>query len=629
LVQTNQKLHPIVANSQSLWDATFTIKLGELMKLAEKLGVLESLIEAKTFKLTAGYFVMSMTTDEFITALKYFAVLSYYLEKGEAPNIPIKTILEWQQAAVNVFAQFKVNLRVPIAKITKVISHPNVKLTDKKGDPLPSYEIIYDQTKIIRDALYAKRAKILADPGATSDLRRFLANIFTYFNNRAESKSEKSFDRLAQNVRVLKDPKLSGIMHPSANVNIDNTPIAKYQRWIAKKTDRKNPQYLIKEEVEALSPKDAEIHNKLRLDHNKAYKAKLQDVIRSSQQPHLPALQVKKQLEEKGFPSWSIPKGFTGNVGERGELYTHTGMPLDKGQAGGVMEMNPNWHKNQSEFYARGRSNFATTPAWQYFQTMDHVKNKRNDDKQRAANELEEKLPMLQQKWRKDLRSKDEGSQLFGAIMEALYQTQARIGGNSTGNAATGKEKAYGVTTWLNKHIKSNAAGSLIITYPAKSGMVQRHVIKPDTPEKTAFIQYVLKLKDGKGPNDPIWVTKNGLTVGSGRIRAYMKYLGLEDAHPHSFRHAAGNAAWQKAITEKPLKAKNPTPKQVMDYYKDITQKVGQILGHQRTKKDGTTENVGGTAAKSYVDPQLQVQFFRDKGVPVPPALEKIAKDEE
>jgi hypothetical protein len=85
---------------------------------------------------------------------------------------------------------------------------------------------------------------------------------------------------------------------------------------------------------------------------------------------------------------------------------------------------------------------------------------------------------------------------------------------------------------------------------------------------------------------------------------------------------------FRNLLGEKPLRKKSPTPKEVDVYHKALTTRVGAILGHQRTKADGTTENVGSTAAKSYIDPEIQKALFRDKNVPVPKWLESITSDD-
>jgi Eukaryotic DNA topoisomerase I, catalytic core len=192
----------------------------------------------------------------------------------------------------------------------------------------------------------------------------------------------------------------------------------------------------------------------------------------------------------------------------------------------------------------------------------------------------------------------------------------------------TAGERTFGLSTWLNKHVKLNAAGNVTITYPGKKGMINKHVIRGDTPERQALIDVITQLKENKKPNDPIWAEPDGAEYNAGDVRSYLKDLGFSGG-AHKFRNAAGDDAWRKLTAEKPLKKVNPTPQEVDKYHKFITTKVGTLLGHQRTKKDGTTENVGSTAAKSYISPELQIQLFRDKKVPVPKWLEAVSDDQE
>jgi ribosomal protein L16/L10AE len=57
--------------------------------------------------------------------------------------------------------------------------------------------------------------------------------------------------------------------------------------------------------------------------------------------------------------------------------------------------------------------------------------------------------------------------------------------------------------------------------------------------------------------------------------------------------------------------------------YKKAMEKVGELLNHKTGI--GTTEKVTGTTAiQSYIDPQLQIQFFEDLGLRTPTFLEKL-----
>ncbi|MDE1905430.1 MAG: hypothetical protein KGH75_03140 [Rhodospirillales bacterium] len=610
-VTRNKKLSPSAA-SQSLYDSTFMVHYGRFLRLAQKFGLLKEI--EHLLKLEASLQVLAMTTDELVDALKYFAAISYTLEVGKPPDISSATLSKWHQAAETVFSPFKVNIKKPLAQISKILSNPNSRMLDKKGEPLLAYETLYDQTKAIRTALYPKKAKIFADPAANANLRLFLGNVLTYFN----SKSEPSFKAITQNVRHLSDPKLSNIMHVS-DKEIDNTPVTKFKEWIAKKTTRMNPDFLTPEESKNLSVQDQEIHKELRKHHNKAYKDKLQDIVRKSGNETVPAIAVKNQLHSEGFPHFSIPKGFKGRVDEKGALYTSNGKPLATGQSGGIMEMNPDYNPSTDDaFYCKGRSSFATGKGWQYFYTLDYERKHRQGKKTAKVAELGEKMEDMQKAWRKDLKQNKE-NKMQAAMLEAMYQTQARIG---SGRGKTAGETTYGLSTWLNKHVKVGSGGNIIITYPGKKGMINKHVIKPDTPETKELSKYIQELKHDKRPNDPIW-SDYKKTMNAGDVRKYLRELGFSGG-AHKFRTHKGTELFKELLDKKPLRKKNPTPKEVDQYHKMLTTEVGKILGHQRTKADGTTVNVGSTAAKSYIDIPSQIKLFRDKHVPVPKWLERV-----
>jgi hypothetical protein len=617
----NRKLIAVESASQSLWDASFAIRLGKLIKLAQECGLLETILDTSRFQLEASYSVMAMTTDEFINALKYFSVLSYALEKGELPNIPMTSIQAWQQAAVNVFAPFKINLSRPFTKLSTILSKPNVKLLKSNGDPTPAYEVLYDQTKVIRDAINPKKTKILADPAATANLRTFFTNVMSFLN----SKKETGFKNVMQNVRFLKDPKLSGVMYVPEE-EVSNAPINNYLDWIKTKTKRKGAGGLTPEEVKGLSDNDKETHKQLLKGYRTAHADKMRDLIRSTGEQTAPAQMVKKALKDAGFPQHqNIPTGFTGNVNEKGELHTHTGVPLATGQTGGTMEMNPAWNpKTDDVYYAKGQSAKSTTGKDTHFYTTRYKKTHTHAKKAEKVAELEEKMPDLQEAWRKDLRDKNSPNQMVAAMLEAMYQTQARIG---SGEGETAGERTYGLSTWLGKHVKLNGTGQITITYPGKKGMINKHTLRGETPEQVALIKYISRLKEGTLPNDPIWVDADRKRVGAGQVNKYIKELGFSGT-AHKFRTYKGTVMFKQLLAQKPLRNPNPTPKEVDIHHRALTERIGAILGHQRTLPDGTTENVGTTAAKAYIDPGVQIKFFRDKKVPVPKWLEDSAAEE-
>jgi len=611
----NRKFIPVESASQSLWDASFAIRLGKLMRLAQEYGLLDAIPDTERFQLEASYSVMAITTDEFINALKYFTVLSYVLEKAELPNIPINSINAWQQAAVNVFSPFKVNLTRPFTKISTILSRPNVKFKDSKGTPNSSYDTLFDQTKVIREAINAKKTQIMADPAATANLRTFLANILTFFR----TKEETGFKNVMLNVRFLNDPKLSSLLH-IAPEEINHSAVTDYLDWIKTKVKRKDPRSLTTEEVKGLSDDDKEIHKKLVKAYRTTYSDKMRDLIRSTGKQTAPAQSVKKALKDSGFPQHqNIPIGFTGNVDEKGGLHTHTGVPIAVGQRGGEMEMNPNWNpKTDDVYYAKGKSAESKTDKFTHFYTINYKKTHTQAKKAEKVAELEDKMEDMQDAWRKDLKSRNNPNKILAAMVETMYQTQARIG---SGRGETAGKITYGLSTWLNKHVKTNAAGQLVISYPGKKGMPNKHVIRGETPEQVALIKYVGELKEGKSPNDPIWAEADGKRIKAGEVNKYLKELGFSGS-AHKFRTHKGTEMFKQLLAKHPLKKANPTPKEVDIYHKSLTERIGAILGHQKTLPDGTTENVGTTAAQSYIDPSVQIKLYRDKKVPVPKWLE-------
>ncbi len=552
--------------------------------------------------------VLGFTTPEFVDALKFFSYLVYAVEFQETLDIPLKDLQKWASTAQLIFTSVKIRINPQIAKLLRLVP-PNKRISDKQ------YDIIYDLVKEIRDKVYPKRPDLYKDPSAITDLRNFMNTVLSYFNQKGES----SYGVITKKVALLKDPRLSSHMRPF-NGKVDIEPINRYHQFVRKASGRKDALYLLPEEKNKLTERELKKHNDLKKERDKAYKAKMAEIMREAQEQHLPAPKVKEILKKDGFPNHTIPSGFTGRIDENGKLYTKTGVPLATGQTGGTMTMNPDYDPKKDDTYvASGRSMFSKTNKPQHFYTVNFT-SKRSDKKQAKAEDLEDMIDDLQVEWRKDFQKGRPNDKLLGAMLEMLYQTQARIG--SPGNKTEGKS-TYGLTTWAVKHVKQAQNGSLIITYPGKSGMINKHIIKPDDPIKQALIAYVMRLTKGKQSRDPLWTDSQGNTIGSGKVRAYLKELGFEGG-PHAFRHYRGNQVFRDLLTKYRLK-KNPTPKEVADYHKKITTEVGKVLGHQRTDKTGKTVHVGSTASKSYISPELQRNLFTKNGVPVPKALERVS----
>lgn len=548
----------------------------------------------------------NFTTKELVTTLKLLSYIAYCVKFKETPNIPKATLQQWHSETLDFFAKSKIKVEKTINAMM-TLCPPNNRISKLGGKKLN------ELTKRFRDIVYAKKSVILANPAAVADLRTLLGFMFTFFN----SKSENSYENIAKKVSILKEPLLSQHIR-SAETTADVNDVHNYQKFVRGLTGKTGWVDLTTEQQKKLSPRDLEKYKALKKASDASRKEKMRDIVRESGEQHVPIEKAIKELKQEGYPVHHIPKGFVGRIDENNKLYTKHGVPLATGQNGGTMEMNPEYdHKKDDAHIATGIAAMAKKGAKpQYFYSQNYV-DQRSGKKQKKAQDLEENIDALQQEWQNDFMHGKPNDKILGAILETLYNTQARIGSNSSDN--------YGLTTWAVRHVKQLSNGDLSITYLGKSGMVNKHIIKPDNPIKQALIAYIMKLTKGKQKNDPVWTDKNGNQITAQVVRDYLKELGY-DGGPHAFRHFKGNEVFRAMLKKHKLK-KKPTIKEVNDYHKFITTQVGKVLGHKRTDKTGKEIPVGTTASKSYISPELQKKIFTENGAPIPRALEKLEKD--
>lgn len=478
----------------------------------------------------------------------------------------------------------------------------------------------------IKDSILPSLAYDSSIPTSYLDLLKYFGG---YFRNLSES----PLKNIMQKSNVLNDPNVSKIFTYDINTTQDqaikkatrlaekilgkgadpNIPAATKKELRKKYADNDKMLDLIKEQTKAYS----EIKN--------IYKQHLSNIVRRSGKPYLPVEQVKKQLAKEGIVRHTIPKGFVGNVGDDGSLYTTEGLKI-QGVPNGSVRMNPDYDPkkdNTSVFLSDGDGTFKEEHG---YYTV-HYKDRGRKHKFETVEKVNEVIDKVREKWLKNLhRWTGDRANVASLMMEIMYNVSSRIGSEG---AATDGKPTFGTSTWRVKHIKFDGDRA-IIKYTGKKGQPLRHVLDPNKfPEHRLIIDRLKKLVKNKKPNDRVFTDNNGKPVTAPMVNAQLKAYGCP-ATAHKLRHVKGTRMAKKLFAKSPFdKRKNP-PKQaeVDKWVKTTVEKIGKQLGHQVTKADGTKKVQWSTSMNNYISPSVVKDFYNRIGVHIPKFLEKLKEED-
>jgi hypothetical protein len=234
-------------------------------------------------------------------------------------------------------------------------------------------------------------------------------------------------------------------------------------------------------------------------------------------------------------------------------------------------------------------------------------------------------MPKIRPRWLKDLSSSDPVTRALAAMAEIAWETAMRIGseGNKKDDAET-----YGLSTLLVGQVNINS-DVLILTYPGKDNIPQRHVLRAKTPEHKRAIAIMNRLRQGKRKNDWLWTDQNGNRLAGPDVNAYLRSVGFP-ATIHKFRHIRGTMLMQDLLGTARI-PKNATLPQVESHIKKLAVDVGALLGHKSGKINPETgqkeyTEKAMTAIKNYIVPQVLSDVFDARKMRVPDWIPKIGR---
>jgi hypothetical protein len=363
-------------------------------------------------------------------------------------------------------------------------------------------------------------------------------------------------------------------------------------------------------------------HIQYRKEHNQIWKDALVSYIRNSGHDTVPYEELLAYLHANGIDHM-LPLGFTGEIDDLGRMYTNTGKLIDgvpNATTFPSIIMNKLYGKpgGKDFVFQAVRSDGGPGP---YFYTLDYKKEAARAKFAKVA-DLAPKILSMQKKWFlkvKQFKIEDPTS-VAATILEILYEFAARVG--SPGNPT------FGVSTILVKHCAvDSGTGNITIRYKGKDSISTVHkLIKADATQKYV-IAALMQLLEGKQPKDRVFTVDKGtrkIPVNANVVNAYFKSLGApEGITVHKIRTTRGTHLFielMEKVMEKPPKDE----RKALEIFTKMGEQVGKLLNHVRTMASGGTKVTGTTALQNYIDPTVQIQYWRTLGMRIPKFLEKF-----
>jgi DNA topoisomerase IB len=389
-------------------------------------------------------------------------------------------------------------------------------------------------------------------------------------------------------------------------------------RALVKSQVKRNDTKLTKEELDALKVKKRDLfkhYNKLRKNVNESWKA----FVRGFCRERGGTAKVSELIPAMNKAGITVHP-YTGyerlRVGENGSLYTTTGSEILSVVA---PDSQIKWNKDYDPKKDEGYVFLYKTPMMADFRpgyTRAGIRKRKQSTYAKILKAIES-VPKQRPRWLKDLKSSDSHRRILGTMVEILYQHALRVGGlkNQTDGKAT-----YGLTTLKLDHVRT-LSGGFVLAYPGKKGVMQKHVVKPDTPENKLVCAVLTKAMRGKKKGDFLWTDAHGERIGAGELNGYLRRMGVSIT-AHKFRHVRGTELMQNLLANAKV-PKGSNQAAVEKQVKALAVKVGSLLGHVSGEKV-----TPATAIKSYIVPDVIARFFSERGMRVPAWLPKSRASE-
>lgn len=356
----------------------------------------------------------------------------------------------------------------------------------------------------------------------------------------------------------------------------------------------------------------------LRREYNQVWKDALVSYVRKSGKPTVPYPELLAHLKANGLQHL-LSEGFTGSIDDRGKLYTHDGHPID-GAPNAVtfpsVVMNKDYGRAGGDNWVMRAVRTDGSPGPHYY-TTDFKKAQAREKFQKVA-DLTGKIESMQKRWFTLVRkfNMQDPKSVGAVVLEVLYEFSARIGtpGNTT----------FGIATLLVKHVSVDSAGDIILRYKGKDEVPFKHVLMAKDPIQKYVVAAIHQLMADKAPKDKLFTfVANGRMrpVTPAMVNAEFKSYGAQGVTVHKLRTFRGTALFRQLMENITKRPKDE--KACLDLFNKMAAAVGKQLNHVRRTATGT-KVTGMTAINNYIDPIVQVAYFREMGFRPPKFLEKF-----
>lgn len=446
---------------------------------------------------------------------------------------------------------------------------------------------------------------------------------------------KNAWDYLCKNISLLHNTRLTAAFVPDDDEpvkidGLDPSSASKQMRQVYLKMTGEQPKYgyfvnpMLIPQYREKNPKLWEEYARLSKVLNRETKRLVFRYVRTKQKQHVSVDEINKFLDKQGLLH-NMPRGFTGGlVDENMKFYTSTGNRLSKAPSG-LVRMNPKYDPAQDNTYVLYVTGFGKTSKGgdqSNGRIRTETYNESNKKKRHAvAQQFLENENRIRAKWLKDLKRNGTKEQIMATMVELLWATSARIGGQ--GNKTAG-ETTYGLSTLVTDHVRIKG-NKLLFDYIGKKKTPQPAVYMLSSQEAKLVGQIMAKLIADK-EKDELVFTFRGRPVLRHSIGQYLKSLGTQMS-AHSFRRVTGTRMALQILKNNPFinKAKKGEVKEteVNRWFKTEMTKIGEALHHRNGEKV-----TGMTAVKSYIDPTVIENFYDSLGLRVPSFVPIPKKDQ-
>ena len=430
--------------------------------------------------------------------------------------------------------------------------------------------------------------------------------------------SENALIFIEKNAALFEDPELSSKFLPESTEKVDSAALRRSVKSLSGRdgVSLKGDEVLLLKDT---NPKGYEAYQVLRKAHNKDFKNSLMVYVRSQKKSLVQYEAAYAALNAMGFTESMVP-GFKGLIDDQGKWYTKDGDLIN-----GVPNLFTYTHvlmntgkdpDNKWVFKA-----FKPDGTYSQAYTCD-FQRAQSKSKYDHVRELMTKIQKIRSKWIAKVKAFDSSNKesVAAVVLEILYSFAARIG------SAPGR----GVGTLLVKNVTITQAG-LNLSYIGKDGIPTKHVLKSSDPVHKFLIHAIQELIEDKGKNDFIfqhWDGKKWIRCSPTDVNAAFRLFGApQSVSVHKLRTCRGTTLFKQLIDQLATKRPPRDEKEALNLYRLMTEKVGKLLNHKRGVGGSNEQVTGLTAARSYIDADLQISLFQAWGFRVPKHLEKLAQE--